>query len=765
MGKPIKTLIISTFPPKHCGIATYAQEMSIYLRREHRTIYTLAVDPDATASYKLRLNSIKGLCKAFIICFFGRFDEIYVNFTEELIWPGLSRSDYRRYPVIIMQTLWMLLLGLKFRKKCHLIVHEVKTHPKSILSSLRSKLSFMFHHNIIFHTKAEQIDFLLGFSPFIKENQTKIQNHEKYMTPKFLGTKKEARQKLGLNDEDIIYLCIGFIQEHKGFDTAVKAFADASNENSKLFVVGSIRVNCKEFRAYRDKLSQQIKTTERAELVEQYLDDQTFDQWIKAADYVILPYSEIWSSGVGARTQMLGSKLILRDLENLLSQFDNKGDIQTFSSTKQLSDIISTNDLSPLNAKISSFSNDANKDLNLLKDKSILFVMPTFGDSVKGGAESFVYKLASQLANRGFKIEVWTTDSNQVIKRNHALKTKTDTTAKLTIRRFPANCWSERLFDFSHRSMNQEGRCGPIKRYIWKKTNLKGVGMRDTLKKEGHRFDVIHLFHYLLGSSHELAGIFPNKTILHPFFHDEPPLRNPVMRELFSGVRGITCNTDAAYTWSKNASSSMSPQLFVPIGNGIDELNRANPIGLNEKPSQLRSDNYVVFIGRLIAEKNIKEMIRFHAYAKNMNPSTPDLVMIGDGPLIADKDLSKDFIQIIKWVDETEKQKILRHAKALIQLSLLESFSLVAMEAWLCEVAIIVHKKCQATYSHIKRQPSAGFAVENQKEYLQALELLMNDEQLRINMGKSGREYVEKNYNWDAVCTNYASAVIQLTQN
>jgi len=54
-----------------------------------------------------------------------------------------------------------------------------------------------------------------------------------------------------------------------------------------------------------------------------FVDDESFDPWIVASDFVIVPYYEIWSSGVAARAQLHGRPIIVADTGALGEQMTN----------------------------------------------------------------------------------------------------------------------------------------------------------------------------------------------------------------------------------------------------------------------------------------------------------------------------------------------------------------------------------------------------------------------------------------------------------
>ena len=60
-----------------------------------------------------------------------------------------------------------------------------------------------------------------------------------------------------------VFLSIGFIQPHKGFDRAVRAFSGLADHGCELHVVGSIRVDDPGFASYLGELEGLVETTER----------------------------------------------------------------------------------------------------------------------------------------------------------------------------------------------------------------------------------------------------------------------------------------------------------------------------------------------------------------------------------------------------------------------------------------------------------------------------------------------------------------------
>jgi glycosyltransferase involved in cell wall biosynthesis len=133
-------------------------------------------------------------------------------------------------------------------------------------------------------------------------------------------SRAEARRELGLELGEFCFLCIGFLQRHKGFDRALEAFARIPGPNLRLDVVGSARMAVPEVQHYLTELRAQVRSTPRSTLHEGYASDHAFDCWLSACDVVVLPYREIWSSGVLARAQLFGRRVIVSDVGGLPDQ-------------------------------------------------------------------------------------------------------------------------------------------------------------------------------------------------------------------------------------------------------------------------------------------------------------------------------------------------------------------------------------------------------------------------------------------------------------
>ena len=108
------------------------------------------------------------------------------------------------------------------------------------------------------------------------------------------------------------------------------------------------------------------------------------------------------------------------------------------------------------------------------------------------------------------------------------------------------------------------------------------------------------------------------------------------------------------------------------------------------------------------------------------------------------------------FVSEFEKFRLIKHAKALINPSQYESFSLVLIESWAMSRPVVVTHRCPATSGQVARS-GGGFVYQNFRDFSWVLEQLEKDSSLISEFGKNGREFYEQNYRWRDVIPRFNS--------
>jgi glycosyltransferase involved in cell wall biosynthesis len=328
----MQVLIVSSFPPRRCGIGAYARDQADRLRERGDRVGVLS-PPDGDGD--LRAVFVGGGAFRRAARVGGRFDRIVVHFQPALYYPP------RRSVAKVVTSASLLWLVLRRRRTVELLIHEsdppILRRPDYALLWLAFRLARV----LMFHTDAERGSFERAYR-MRPGRRARVVAH--LVRPSFAAgtvTRARARERLGLTGAGSggdggsrrgpMLVCVGFLQPSKGFDRALEAFArvfasgddgrgEGSASGASLYLVGSVREGTVENRSYVRALRARSQEVAGAHLVERFLPEEEFDLWVVAGDRLVLPYRTSWSSGVLARAHELGTPAIVCDVGGLAEQ-------------------------------------------------------------------------------------------------------------------------------------------------------------------------------------------------------------------------------------------------------------------------------------------------------------------------------------------------------------------------------------------------------------------------------------------------------------
>jgi glycosyltransferase involved in cell wall biosynthesis len=168
------------------------------------------------------------------------------------------------------------------------------------------------------------------------------------------------------------------------------------------------------------------------------------------------------------------------------------------------------------------------------------------------------------------------------------------------------------------------------------------------------------------------------------------------------------------------------------------------------KPIKKNHDKLVfVSTSRLVKAKGIGELIEAFKLIDNKNVV---LKLCGDGPEVTHfKSLAKDTKNIEFLGHVTDVTEVLRNSDVLMHPSYNESFGLSLVEAEMCGLPIIACKV--GSIPEIVKDAVSGILVEpkDAKELADAMNHLIDNPNLRIEMGKAGRQIFLDNFQFDKI--------------
>lgn len=310
--RPETVLVVSTFPPRKCGVGAYAYQAVGALRRAGARVDVLS-PPDCAGTFRAPLRGFLNPLR--VLKYAHRYDRIVVQYSH----PEFYFGDPPRKFFNVLTTLSFFLLFIVCRH-LEVVIHEPPQFPSLVQGHVLAPLTWRLVPHVAFHTDLERRTFESHLHLRFRAGQYSVLDHKRDFTPFVTMTREEARKRLHIPRDRKVFLCIGFVQPSKGFDRAVSIFVRRP-PGALLYVVGSVRraEDAAAFR-HRDQLARAARSSDNVRIVDQYPSDTEFDMWIIAADYVVLPYRTISSSGVLARASILNRPALVAATGGLAEQ-------------------------------------------------------------------------------------------------------------------------------------------------------------------------------------------------------------------------------------------------------------------------------------------------------------------------------------------------------------------------------------------------------------------------------------------------------------
>lgn len=197
------------------------------------------------------------------------------------------------------------------------------------------------------------------------------------------------------------------------------------------------------------------------------------------------------------------------------------------------------------------------------------------------------------------------------------------------------------------------------------------------------------------------------------------------------------------------------------IPNGVDLSNYDN-LKLN-----IDYQKYVVFIGRLVVNKNLDTVISSFKQVISTIPNAR-LIVIGSGPkldewkkMVSDMGLDSN-IQFTGYISQEDKMGLLSKCSALVLPSTVEGQPIAALEAFAMSKPLLV-SDIEPSYE-IVTEGVDGFILPayDARKWAEKITFLLSRKDVCEEMGREGRLKVEKKYNIERLLDNMESTYHRL---
>lgn len=216
------------------------------------------------------------------------------------------------------------LLMLYYRalgKRIVLTVHNVNAARRdstdTLLNRLTLRIQYRLANHIFVHTEKMKHELVeqFGVQPV---HVTVIPFGINNAVPNTRLTPRDAKQRLGIREEDRTVLFFGRITPYKGLEYLITAFRQiwARGTDYRLIIAGRPDRCERYWSAIREDIREDVQRG-RVLLRADFIPDDEVEVYFKAADVLVLPYKDIYQSGVMFLAHSFGLPVLAADVGSL----------------------------------------------------------------------------------------------------------------------------------------------------------------------------------------------------------------------------------------------------------------------------------------------------------------------------------------------------------------------------------------------------------------------------------------------------------------
>ncbi len=259
-----------------------------------------------------------------------------VSFGRKLFRISMYYARLIHYAAIAKPTLFHILWNNRFEhfdrtllmlyyrflgKTIVLTVHNVNAARRdskdTLLNRLTLRIQYRLTHQIFVHTEKMKRELIEDFG--VQDARvTTIPFGINNAVPNSSLTPRDAKQRLGLHEEEKAILFFGRIKPYKGLEYLIAAFRRVLvlHDSCRLIIAG-MPDRCEEYwREIRQGIQPELQKGQIL-LNANFIPDSETEIYFKAADAVILPYRNIYQSGVLFLGHSFGLPALVADVGSL----------------------------------------------------------------------------------------------------------------------------------------------------------------------------------------------------------------------------------------------------------------------------------------------------------------------------------------------------------------------------------------------------------------------------------------------------------------
>lgn len=389
----------------------------------------------------------------------------------------------------------------------------------------------------------------------------------------------------------------------------------------------------------------------------------------------------------------------------------------------------------------------------------VAFVIQRYGLEVVGGAETLARQVAERLT-QNFTVEAITTCAAESSTwANHYAPGETMLNG-VRVRRFRTDQPRHPQFNQLYAQLEGNSQRTLLDEIEWMKAQGPySADLLRYLRATVDDYDLLIFIGYLYFQTYFGLQVAPQRAILIPTTHDEPPLYYSIFNTVFGLPHGIIFLSHEEQQLARRRFNVPAALPQAVIGGGITLPDSVDVSAFRQKYNL--DSPYLLYAGRIDSSKQCDVLFQWFMRYKQEQNTYVQLLCSGrlDMPLPSGQD-----IHYLGLLSEEEKFAAMAGAAVFVMPSPWESFSIASLEAWGVGTPVLANSDSAVVRGHCQRS-NGGLYYRSFDEFRECLNLILNRPDVRDRLGQNGRNYVSSNYRWDIVEKRYTEFLRGMASN
>lgn len=383
----------------------------------------------------------------------------------------------------------------------------------------------------------------------------------------------------------------------------------------------------------------------------------------------------------------------------------------------------------------------------------IAFVTQRYGSEVIGGAETLARQVAERLT-RHFTVEAITTCALEYTTWVNYYPPGETMLNGVHVRRFRTDQPRDPQFNQIYADLENNAQRTILDEIEWMKAQGPySADLLRYLRSTADDYDLLIFVGYLYFQTYFGLQVAPQRAILIPTTHDEPPLYYSLFNTVFGLPQGLIFLSREEQQLAQQRFNLPTTLPQVVIGGGIT---LPGEVAVNAFRQKYEVDRpYLLYAGRIDPSKQCDVLFQWFMRYRQEQATKVQLLCSGrlDMPLPAGR-----HVRYVGMLSEDEKFAAMAGAAVFVMPSPWESFSIASLEAWGVGTPVLANAASAVVRGHCQRS-NGGLYYNSYHEFAECLNLFLLRPAVRNRLGRNGQRYVRNNYDWAVVEKRYTDFI------